>query len=292
MLAVGFHENINHAIYHADPCERPSLSAHTAITLLSRSPSHAYCYHPRLGGVTKQLDTEAVGTGLLTHALLLGGGQKIVEVDAPDWRTKAAKEARDAAASAGDIAVLAHKLGKAKEIAKFARGWFPATVEECYTEATIIWQSDGVLCRGRADAWHKESATIIDLKTTEDANAAASGGSIVRWGYDIQAAAYVEGFESLFPELAGRIKYLLYFVEVDQPYQHVTAELDGELMALGSRKWKRAKAIWQDCLARDNWPGPQQTGVRRIECPAWASLQDMDQQLKNMEAKSSNDQPF
>src|SRR5438132_1009339 len=85
------------AEYFADPCEQPSLSVSIATELILRSPLHAWQIHPRLGGLRRPT-TEAMENGTLIHALLLGKGEnRIAVLDVKDFRTNAAKEARDAA---------------------------------------------------------------------------------------------------------------------------------------------------------------------------------------------------
>ena len=95
MLPIGLHENISHDVYHADPSERPSLSSHLAGILLARSPAHAKLSHPRFGGAFPDKPSDEMNVGSIIHGLLLGGGADIVEIDADNYRTKAAQEARD-----------------------------------------------------------------------------------------------------------------------------------------------------------------------------------------------------
>ena len=111
-LPVGLHMGIPHDRYHADPCERPSLSAHIAMELIKHSAGHAAKIHPRIGGERHAESNGAMDTGSLLHGLILGGGAPIVEVDAKAWNTNDAKAKRDEAMKAGKIAVLAHKFAR------------------------------------------------------------------------------------------------------------------------------------------------------------------------------------
>lgn len=77
---------VGHAWYHSDRCDEwianpgdyaPRLSRSIAVTLLSRSPLHAWHQHPKLGGGLAETPTRSLEGGSLIHALLLGEGPKI-----------------------------------------------------------------------------------------------------------------------------------------------------------------------------------------------------------------------
>src|SRR5262245_29477228 len=100
-LDVGIHA-ISPAQYHADPCPAPSLSSSIAKMLCLESAAHAQYAHPRLNpaGAGDDAD-ERFDIGTAAHALLLEGTTAIAVIDAKDYRTNAAKDARDAAYAAG-----------------------------------------------------------------------------------------------------------------------------------------------------------------------------------------------
>jgi len=284
-LPAGLHLGISHDDYHADPCERPSLSSHMAGIILESSPQHAWRAHPRLGAKAKSKDSDAKDAGSIRHKLIYGVGPDIVEVEADDWKTKSAQTERIEARARGAIPVLARKLREAESEAAVIIDGFPVPLNECDCELTVIWLDAelDIWCRARVDSWHSPTATIYDLKTCENVIAAASGSVCIKYGYDIQAAAYIEGIETCLPSLAGRAQFRFHFVEPG--ITPCSPELSGELLELGRRKWKRAKELWAQCLHSDKWPGPQ---IARIEAPPWAIAQDMEQQLKQIEGGSSD----
>lgn len=283
----GLHFGMHHDMYHSDPCEVPSLSSHMAVLGLTRSWLHVQSAHPRLGNVRVRSDSDSMDGGSLLHMLVLGSGPEIVQVEFDDWRTKAAREAREEARAAGKLPILACKIEPAREAADRMRKSFPVDLEKCKTEATGIWKSGEATCRMRLDAWCADELTIVDLKTTEDANTAASGSYVVRFGIDVQAAAYLDGIQSILPQYAGKVRFLLHFCEPVAPFAYVTAELSGELLSIGEAKWKRAKAQWSACMANGIWPGPMMIGPRRIEAPAWAMSQELEKQID-----ANTTQPF
>jgi hypothetical protein len=281
-LTEGLHAGISHARYHADDlAETPTLSASLAHLLLTRSPAHSYLAHPRLG-MSRPADesSAALDTGSIIHDMLLGGGAELVVVDAKDYRTKVAQEARDAARARGTIPILPAKLAGLQRAASAIRCQIPE-LEGMRHEVTALWKSaGGVLCRGRMDALPQDGAAVIaDLKTTANARDASRGAHAVKYGWHVSAAAYTEAVETLVPENAGRVSYLWLIAEVEEPYGVIQAAPSRELLALGARQWRRAVAMWEECLRTDHWPGYGEDLVE-IEAPAWAIAEDVMQGLR------------
>jgi hypothetical protein len=240
--------------------------------LLSRSPAHAQLAHPRFGGAIPEKPTDETNVGSIIHGLLLGGGADVVPIDADNYRTKAAQEARDAAYQAGKIPMLAHKLeavrASTEEISKACRIDFG----NARCELTAIWESDGCPCRARLDAVFP--GLIVDLKTSDNIAVASADRNIFTYGYHIQAAAYLDAFETLNPEEAGRVKFRLLFAETEPPYGVMQVELAGDFIDLGKRQWKRAKGLWAQCLATNVFPGYPES--KTVHAPAWALSEAMD----------------
>jgi len=88
--------------YHADPIAGGSLSSSGARKLLTPGCPALYRHSVDHGNEHKA----AFDFGHAAHKLVLGVGAEIVPVDADDWRTKAAKEAKEAAYAAGKVPLL------------------------------------------------------------------------------------------------------------------------------------------------------------------------------------------
>lgn len=260
------------------------LSPSIASILLKRSPLHAWQYH-RLGGGEQSEQTDATRRGRLIDAMLLGNGPEIIVVPAKDWRTNAAKDARDAAEVAGKIAVLADKFDAASTAVQAIRDRLRVRGIEFtgQSQVTQVWESDGCECKGKLD--HLMLPVIYDLKCVDDASDEAITKSIVSYGADVQHAAYVEGVEANNPDLIGRVKMLFVFVEPEPPYAINVRPLGGSMRELGERKWRRAKATWAKCVKSGVFPGYENTAP--LEAKPWQLSEEMDQQLAVMEV--SND---
>lgn len=301
-LGIGLHEGVSHKLYHSDPASRPSLSSSIASILVDEfsCPADAKARHPRLSrveGSEEEDDEEDDRSGVkqrgsLVHALLLGGGPDMVVVEKTDkktgvvepadnFMTTSAKEHRDRILAEGKMPVLARKLDDAREavMAIESRISLPPM-----REVTFIWESDGVLCRGRADALaideHAGTATIYDVKTCANFRS-ATGGHALKFGLHLQHAAYIEAIETLFPALAGRVTFKHIFCRVSGRFDVIHRRLSAELAELGRRDWDRAKKAWQECLTSGKWPGMSDV-EQFIEAPGYALAQDLEREIRSM----------
>lgn len=273
--------------YFKDPCEVPSLSQSIAHTMLAESPLHAWAKHPRLGNLQEREPTKALDAGSLMHTLLLGTGKEIVIVDAADWRTNAAKDARDRARVNGKVPILAHDYERGELCARIVRERIAAAginldeLDAATPEIGIEWREGGrmgpVVCRGRLDKLLllESRAVIFDFKKIRDAHPRTCGKHMIEYGYDIQHAAYTSAVQALRPDLAGRIDFLFLFLEDSQPFAVTPARPDGVMREHGEMRWQRAVELWERCLGRGVWPGYVETPIS-LEAPPWAISQEMN----------------
>lgn len=263
--------------------EAPRLSQSIAKDLIHRSPAHAWKSHRLLGGKSRQ-PTNVMDHGTLVHELVLGG-DKVVVVDAKDWRTKDAKAQRDAIRLAGGVPVLKHQHEKAEVTANAVIAALAAIgifLEDGECECRLEWEDDGVPCEGTPD-WFgldtDERPVVFDLKVTSGhADPGTTEKKMADWA--IQRSAYVSALNKRHPELAGRWRWLWVVVEAET--NEVAIYVAGAtLEQLGDMQWERAVVMWKGLLelhADDPdapWPG---YGVQTINAPAWAIRNEEDRQ--------------
>ena len=267
-LDVGIH-TIPAAIYHADPCVEPSLSASIAKKLCLASPLHAWHAHPRLNPAAIEENGEHFDIGTAAHALLLEGATDLVIIDAKDYRTNAAKEARDAAYQAGKTPLLATRWADVQAMVACARAQLAAHTDggadmflEGKPEQTLIWKEADVWCRARLD-WLRPGA-IDDYKTVpqSSANPDTWSRSLFFAGYDLQAAWYLRGLKAI---TGFDATFRFAVQEPYPPYALAVVGLGPDAMTLAEKKCLYALEVWRASLATNEWPGyPRRT--------AWASL--------------------
>lgn len=282
---TGIDMKLSAAQYHADPCEVPSLTQSIALVLNEQTPAHAFARHPKLGGKS-QTPTPAMISGSLIDSIVYGtyaeDSDEYQLIEAADYRTKDAREKRDAALAAGRRPLLTHQLDEAFAAAEAVKARYAAAgidIAAGAVQVPVFWTDaadDGTVVQCRALLDQLEQHTIRDLKTCESANPRDLPKHCERYGYDIQAAAYQSGMAACFPSAAGRFRFEWTFIEKDAPFAFVHAEPDGSMLQLGRARWRRAINIWARCMNTGEWPATFQNGegMIRLGATQW-KLQEM-----------------
>lgn len=252
--------NLTAEQYHADPAPTPSLSSSIANIILNQSPEHAYLAHPRLNhNYVREEVNSRFDIGSVAHMLLLEKlTDKIVVVAAKDWRSKAAKEERDAAHAAGCFAILDRQYTSVLQMVSVARRWLLDTelgdiLVTGDTERTVLWREEDIWYRCRPDLMSSDRRIIVDYKSTENAAPDACARQIGRMNYDLQAEYYTHGLQAI----TGRTDtvFVFLFQEIAAPYACSLVALSNAYRAVGQAKRQRAKKLWDACLRADLWPG-------------------------------------
>ncbi len=249
--------------YHADPCDKPSLSNSIAKMIVEETPLQAYLKHPKLGGKKQEGEEEEVSKfdmGKAAHAYLLQGINNMVIVDADSWRTKAAKEERDTAQSAGKFPLLRSQYNSVVLMAKAAHGYIERTpdfgmqLSDGYAEQTLIWAEDTPFPkRARLDWISKQGCTVLDYKTTKcGLRYDEIRRHIEQMGYDMQDVFYSDGVR----ELKGREpRFIFLFQSTEAPYICQMYSLDVAFRHTAREKVDYATRMWEQCLTEGYWPG-------------------------------------
>lgn len=297
--AVGgatIHRGVSTRSYHADRLGDggpPRLSSSIAKLLVERTPAHAAIAHPRIrerfvrpteitvegeeGEAVKEEATGAQLRGSLIHRLVLGRGADIVAIDAPDFRTKAAKEAKAAALAAGKLPIIASKYEPLREgasaiVARMREDY--GLVLDGESEMMLTWTAhatDGtpVECRCMVDhLWPTGHA--IDLKTTDDVSLDGIEKHVASYGHDIQNACYQSALDAMFGQRPEGSTFRFVFAEYDPPYSVSAEPFDGALTTMGAEKWQHALDVWAHCLAFGSWSARYSEEPARVSAKPWA----------------------
>jgi hypothetical protein len=244
--------------YHADPAPTPSLSSSIAKILINQSPSHAWLAHPRLNPDFKRDVDSRFDLGSAAHAMLLErDASKIVRVQADDWRTKAAKEARDAAQANGQHAVLERQYADIVAMCTAAQDYLLDTelgdiLATGTAEQSVLWQEGAMWCRARPDLLSADRRICLDYKSTASAAPDFIAKQIGRMGYDLQSSLYSLGISTV---TGAEPSFVFLFQEICQPYSCSLVSLSNAYKSVGEAKAKRALSIWERCMTTNNWPG-------------------------------------
>lgn len=267
--------------YHADPCPEPSLSSSISKILCESSPAHARVAHPRLNPGCADDEAEHFDIGTAAHAILLEGEAAVAVIDAKDWRTNAAKDARDAARAAGKIPLLAKIWADVQAMVAATREQLADHADGKHmflngaAEQTLIWREEGVWCRARTD-WLRPG-NVDDYKTTgASANPEVLSRTLFGNGWDIQAAFYLRGVKVLTGTDA---MFRFACQETYAPYALSVVTLGPDAMLLAEKKVLYALNLWRESLKKNRWPAyPTRTAYASL--PTWIESAWLEKEMR------------
>lgn len=222
--------------------------------------------------------TPALIFGQALHCMILTPsdfGSQFVFMPAADRRTKAGREAWDAAAEQAQgktqlpfdwveqISGMTNAVAFNQAAARLLRGPH---------ESSYFW-SDSLtneLCKCRTDAETDigDMHLIVDIKTCQDASTAEFMRDAIRYGYDVQAAMYTDGVRTATDREA---MFVFVAVEKTPPYAINILQADPGFLAYGQDRYRHLLGMYHDCRVRDSWPGytGHDNDINALELPAW-----------------------
>lgn len=262
---TGMFPDVSIDAYHADQLTpEPALSSSGIRTLLNATPAHFAARNPRLTEYPDQIErpTKQQTLGTVFHRLILGKGADIDLYEFKDWKTKEAQMMRDASLAAGKIPVLPKVYRQAEILVEKAT---PKLIKRFgawpigQSEVGLVWKrptTSGTIY-GRALVDHiSEGSHEIDFKSTElSLDDVSLAKKVANDGSDIQAAWYLEGLWTLYPEIAGRGDFTFVFQEVEPPYDTRFVTLTENWLTRARLRIERAANLFGECIKKGQWPG-------------------------------------
>ncbi len=283
----GFYD-MTAAEYHADPCPEPSLSASLACELTNTTPKHARLKHPRLTPQMAEEQAEHFDVGTVAHAALLEGVDVVAILDFNDFRTNAAKDARDQARAAQRVPLLRKVWHDVERMLGETRAQLEAHEDgaamfrDGLAEPVLVWQEDGLWFRARLD-WLRVTASrrfaIDDYKTVSTCAGpeTLSDRRFFDHGWHIKASFYRRGLHALTGcgaefRFAVQETYAPFALSVLAPGP--SAEMHGDAeVACAIERWRRG-------LRDNDWPGyPRRTAY--VEVPTWLDRRIAEREMRN-----------
>lgn len=247
----GVYPNVSNRAYHAD---RRSVSS-SQMRRLNRTCPRQFKYewdHPKVTS-TKYFDL-----GTVTHTLVFGVGPEIVVVDDIEWRKASTKAKRLEAWEQGKTPVLVHEFEQAEAMASMVLGHPIAgeLVSRSVPEQSLYARDPvtGLMMRARPDGMDDVASPliVIDLKTSETADPEKFRWSARDFGYDEQAAWYLEVIRLL--ELGSPAVFVFIVVAKTPPHLVQTIEMPERALARGRAENRIALDRFAECRRTNIWP--------------------------------------
>lgn len=270
-IEPGIYPDITDTEYHA---AKDILSSSGARRLITSTPRKFYEEM-----TTVRPYNPAFEIGHAAHTLVLNVGDPFEVVNADSWRTKDAKEVRDAALQAGNTPLLAKEYAQVRAMHDAIKAHPVAgelfTRNDTVMEQSLYWTDEqtGVACRARPDLAVNDWSLVVDYKTTVSADPREFAKSIAKYGYHQQQAWYCEAVEIL---TGIRPEFVFVCQEKTPPYEVSLIQLDADAVRIGGRLNEDARSIYAACMDSGVWPS-YPTSVQVVGLPAWA-LRQADQE--------------
>lgn len=254
-------------VYHSNCCDGPSISSSGLRTIA-----------PPDGCPLKYWDTSYLNPdrapqeqkdhfslGQAVHTLLLGEEgfwQKfaILPDEFPDFKTKAAREWRDATIAAGKMVLKRDAIeqieGMANRVAndRTFRDHLDGRIER----SIIFRDRTGVWVKARPDCI-PEDGYVADLKTTADASDRGCLNAIKTYGYHMQMGLISTAMEIVTGKPVT--DHVLLFIEPKRPYATNIKPLDNQYVWIGQRQNRAALNIFAECMQSGVWPTYYGSGI-------------------------------
>jgi hypothetical protein len=242
-----------------------SYLSSTDIRRLLRSPAHYK--NPKIE------DSPALQFGSLVHEFVLL--PHIAEARYRpkanvDGRTKEGKAVRDWEASLsaqqGVKFITESDYNAAVSIAASVRAHMGASsliAGGVAETAGIVSDFLGVNCRIKPD--YRTDSYIVDLKTCVDGRPDPFVRSVVNYGYQVQAALYVDVAEAIDGK---KRDFYWVAVEKDAPYAVAVYKASEEMLEHGRRLYQGAIKLYKDCAGVDMWPAYSELPLI-LNLPGW-----------------------
>jgi len=233
----------------------PLFSASVAHGLINATPLHVKTAleHP-------EEPSEIMEVGQVAHQVILERDvSRVAVLDFPDWRTKVARDTRDATRAAGKTPILAHRWA---QVEKMVRAVLMHTINmrldpvpfgpNGVAESSLYFTEQGVQCRATPDWLSLDHLYIYDLKTTGSAHPGQFSRTLWDKGYALQEALYRRAVKRVY-DIDAEFTFVV--VEIEPPYALSMVALDPEAQVFADMQLDHALDLWKRCLETNLWPG-------------------------------------
>lgn len=264
-LEPGIHSDIPASAYHA----MTDYVSKSYLKRLDKCPAAAK---------VPQEDTPAMAFGRASHVFLLEGEEAFIKECAVipagiDQRTKAGKEdwAHFKAMNQGKTIITAEEFRRIIEMRQALQKhpFAPKLLADGVSEQTVIWMDaeTGVGMKCRPDRIPDGKGVLVDLKTCSCAGEYEFCRDVVKYGYAMQAALYLDGLNTVTGNEYDAFCFIA--LSKEPPYQTEVYILDGEFIQYGRDEYRRLLAIELKCRNEQFYPHYKNQGIVTLCKPGY-----------------------
>lgn len=136
--------------------------------------------------------------------------------------------------------------------------------------ARISWSADEFEMKGEADVVRLNSDILVDVKSSAANDPRSFERDVIKFGYDIQAAAYIEAFSTLQNNDVHGWRYFWVVVQNKAPWRVEVYDASEDLIEFGFERLRDRKDWFKQCRDSDVWRSPTHGEVVSLGVPAYA----------------------
>lgn len=236
---------------------------------MRKSPLHYW----HLVHDTPRKDTPAMKFGRAVHSRVLTPAaftDEFIVAPAVDRRTKEGKAIWAELMESGKEVISQEDMEAllAMETEFKMSAWQDLTSDGVETEVPLTWTDNdtGVNCKGRIDALTRDY--VIDYKTTYDASTAGFQREALKYGYDLQAAMYLDAARANGYDPQGFI-----FIAQEKTAPYLINVIHAGDAFLDRGEWIKRDLLekYKLCRDSDTWPG---YGENELILNEWEAVTD------------------
>jgi exodeoxyribonuclease VIII len=258
-LADGIYDGLSFIEYHNDT----AVGSSTLKTIIQKTPAHV--------AMRSTINSEIANMGTAVHCAILEPEkfQDTIIRGPVDRRGNRWKEACAEAEINGQLVLIEEEFDNVARIrdAVFAYKTARELLEnKLVAERSLFWtdKETGVRCKARPDLNTKDHL-IVDVKTTVSAHPESFMRDVLKYGYHIQEAHYVDGAYATHEnfDIQG---FVFLCIEKVEPFACAVYRLDAATVREGLNLRNKALKTYQQCSEFGVWPSYPE-GIQELRIP-------------------------
>lgn len=141
------------------------------------------------------------------------------------------------------------------------------------TEISLFWERNGVKLKARPDKIVDD--ILIDLKTTTNASPDEFYKNANKYGYEMQAFNYLDGYENCYGKKASGFIFIT--VEKDPPYAVCVYKASENFLRIGKIEVDACIDKFAECEKENKWEGYPEI-IYELDVPAWVNNKFLEEE--------------
>lgn len=256
----------------ANVLDQDSYLSKSVIWELANASLFSWRYHPKEFSPTASMQWGSLVDCLTTAPEEFEDAIAVSPYDS--FRSKEAREWRDATLSSGKTITTNEELEEAKKAALMLteRNHESARIfDKSKTQVIIHGSIEGANVKGLVDLAPEGEEFLADLKTTADFSLDGFAKTTAKFGYHVQAGLYLALWNVMFPK-DQRERFRLIWQNSSPPYEVSVTEMSRNDIEAGLIYAVHLVERIVKATKTDRWPMLLEGVVPVITRPAWASM--------------------